>query len=55
MHLPTELRAVVSLYYGEGLPVAVIAEALGAPTGTIKSRLYEARAQLKALLERNSA
>jgi RNA polymerase sigma-70 factor (ECF subfamily) len=55
MHLPTELRAVVSLYYGEGLPVAVIAEALGAPTGTIKSRLHEARAQLKALLERNSA
>lgn len=55
MHLPSELRAVVSLYYGEGMSVAVIAEALGAPSGTIKSRLHEARAQLKAILERNSA
>jgi len=53
-HLPTDLRAVVSLYYGEGMSVAVIAEGLGAPSGTIKSRLHEARAQLKALLERNS-
>jgi RNA polymerase sigma-70 factor (ECF subfamily) len=52
MHLPTELRAVVSLYYGEGLPVAVIADALSAPSGTIKSRLHEARSQIKALLER---
>ncbi len=55
MHLPTELRAVVSLYYGEGMSVAMIAEALGAPAGTIKSRLHGARVQLKALLERNSA
>lgn len=52
MHLPTELRAIVSMYYGEEMPVAVIAEALGAPIGTIKSRLHEARAQLKAHLER---
>jgi RNA polymerase sigma-70 factor (ECF subfamily) len=55
MNLPTELRAVVSLYYGEEMPVAMIAEVLGAPTGTIKSRLHEARARLKALLERNCA
>lgn len=55
LHLPTDLRAVVSLYYGEGLSVAVIAEILDAPTGTIKSRLNEARAQLKALLERNAS
>jgi len=55
MQLPTDLRALVSLYYGEGMSVAVLAEALGAPAGTIKSRLHEARAQLKALLERNSA
>lgn len=54
MHLPTELRAVVSLYYGEGLPVAVIADSLGSPTGTIKSRLHEARTRLRALLERKS-
>lgn len=54
LQLPTDLRAVVSLYYGEGMSVAAIAEGLGAPAGTIKSRLHEARAQLKALLERNS-
>lgn len=55
LHLPIHLRAVVSLYYGEGMPVAAIGEALGAPEGTIKSRLHEARAQLKTLLERDSA
>jgi RNA polymerase sigma-70 factor (ECF subfamily) len=54
LELPAELQAVVSLYYGEGMPLAVIADGLGAPTGTIKSRLHEARAQLKAILERTS-
>lgn len=54
LQLPTELRTLVSLYYGEGMSVAVIAAALGAPVGTIKSRLHEARAQLKTILERNS-
>jgi RNA polymerase sigma factor (sigma-70 family) len=54
MHLPTVLRTVVSLYYGEGMSVAAIADGLGAPEGTIKSRLHEARAQLKTLIERNS-
>ncbi len=57
--LPADLRAAVSLYYGEGLPVAVIAGALGVPAGTVKSRLHEARArlrdQLNAVLERNTA
>lgn len=55
LHLPTELRTVVSLYYGEEMSVAVIAEALGVPAGTIKSRLHEARAQLRSFLERSSA
>lgn len=54
MHLSIDLRALVSLYYGEGMSVAVIAEGLGVPAGTVKSRLHEARAQLKAILERNS-
>jgi RNA polymerase sigma-70 factor (ECF subfamily) len=55
MNLPTGLRALVSLYYGEGMSVAVIADGLGIPAGTVKSRLHQARAQLKAILERNSA
>lgn len=55
MNLPMDLRAIVSLYYGEGMSLAVIADDLGVPIGTIKSRLHEARAQLKSLLERNPA
>ncbi len=55
LHLSTDLRAVLSLYYGEGMSVAALAGALDAPTGTIKSRLHQARAQLKSLLERTSA
>lgn len=50
--LPPELRAVVSLYYGEGLAIADIALTLGAPAGTIKSRLHDAREHLRPLLER---
>jgi len=52
--LPVELRAVVSLYYGEGLTVAAVAAALGVPAGTIKSRLHDARAQVRAFLEGSS-
>lgn len=55
VRLPIDSRAVVSLYYGEGMSVAVIATDLGVPVGTVKSRLFQARAQLKALLEKDSA
>jgi RNA polymerase sigma-70 factor (ECF subfamily) len=54
MRLPIDLRSLVSLYYGEGMPVSLIAEELEIPTGTVKSRLHEARAQLRIILERNS-
>jgi len=54
LQLPAEMRALVSLFYGEGLPVAAIGVALGVPAGTVKSRLHEARAQLKGILERES-
>ncbi|MCX5676282.1 MAG: RNA polymerase sigma factor, partial [Planctomycetota bacterium] len=49
--LPEDQRAAVSLYYGEGLSVAEIAEVLGAAEGTVKSRLYHAREALRRLLE----
>lgn len=55
LRLPPDLRALVSLYYGEEMPVAAIAAGLGVPVGTVKSRLHEARAQLRTLLERNPA
>lgn len=55
MCLPADLRAVVSLFYGEGMSIVAIADGLGVPVGTIKSRLHAARAELKTLLERNVA
>jgi len=55
MLLPIDLRAIVSLYYGENMSIASIAQAMDVPLGTVKSRLHEARAQLKAFLERTSA
>ena len=51
--LSPELRAVVSLHYGEGLAVADVAQALGIPPGTVKSRLHNARERLRHLLERS--
>ena len=48
--LPPERRAVVTLFYYEGLPVEEIAKCLGVPQGTVKSRLSRARKQLKEML-----
>ena len=49
--LPEDHRAVVSLHYGEGLGLAEIAEVLAIPEGTVKSRLFHAREQLRERLE----
>lgn len=49
--LPGDQRAVVSLYYGEDLSVDDIAAAIGAPSGTVKSRLHAARETLKRHLQ----
>jgi RNA polymerase sigma-70 factor (ECF subfamily) len=48
--LPPGQRMVVSLHYGEGLATETVADALGIPAGTVKSRLHAARAALKPLL-----
>jgi RNA polymerase sigma-70 factor, ECF subfamily len=45
--LSEEQRAVVHLFYGEDLSVHEIASVLAVPAGTIKSRLFHARATLK--------
>jgi RNA polymerase sigma factor (sigma-70 family) len=50
--LSEEQRAVVHLFYGEDLSVHEIAAVLGVPAGTIKSRLFHARATLKQHLRR---
>ncbi|MDF2923350.1 MAG: polymerase subunit sigma-24 [Paenibacillaceae bacterium] len=48
--LPETLRVPVLLFYMGGLPVREIAEALDMPQGTVKSRLHQARQQLKSEL-----
>lgn len=42
-------RAVIGLYYQDGLGVAEIGRVLGLPAGTVKSRLHSARDALKTL------
>ncbi|MHB8997105.1 MAG: sigma-70 family RNA polymerase sigma factor [Armatimonadota bacterium] len=53
--LPPKLRTVVVLYELEGLNYAQIAVRLGCPVGTIKSRMFNARNQLKRNLLRSRA
>jgi RNA polymerase sigma-70 factor, ECF subfamily len=53
--LPDEFRAAVVLCDVVGLEYAEIAEALGVPTGTVRSRIHRGRALLRrALLEARS-
>ena len=49
--LKPEHRTVVVLHFYVGLPVPDIAETLGIPAGTVKSRLHYAMATLRAALE----
>lgn len=50
LKLPEKLRSVIVLYDLESLSYEEIAETLGCPLGTVKSRLFKARMQLRALL-----
>jgi RNA polymerase sigma factor (sigma-70 family) len=52
--LDADKRTVVSLFYFEELSVFEIAEALRIPPGTIKSRLANARKELKTLWEKHN-
>lgn len=49
--LPPRLRSVVVLYELQGLSYEEIAEILGCPLGTVKSRLFNARMELKQRLQ----
>lgn len=49
--LPPALRDVVVLHYYTDLPVTEVARVLRRPVGTIKRRLFEARAALAAALQ----
>jgi RNA polymerase sigma-70 factor (ECF subfamily) len=49
--LPFGQRVVIVLHYLNGMSLAEIAEVLDCPVGTVKSRLYHARQNLKEKLE----
>lgn len=49
--LPQKLRSTIYLYYYEGYSVEDISTILAVPSGTVKSRLYQARKILKPKLE----
>ncbi len=51
--MDTERRAMLALHYVDGLTVAELAEVFAVPQGTVKSRLYHARNELRVLIERN--
>lgn len=49
--LPRDRQALLNLYYQDGFSVQEIADILEIPAGTVKSRLFHARNQLKQALE----
>jgi RNA polymerase sigma factor (sigma-70 family) len=49
--LPSDRRALLSMIYLDELSIAEVAEVLDVPPGTVKSRLFHARSELKQLLE----
>lgn len=50
LKVPAKLRPVLVMYDLQGLSYREIAQILGCPLGTVKSRLFNARMQLKQLL-----
>lgn len=50
--LPAEQRAMLSLRYLDGMGMTEIAQVFEVPVGTVKSRLFHAREQLRDVLER---
>ena len=49
--LPVTEREVLTLFYLRELSLAEVAEVTHVPVGTVKSRLFRARQQLRAALE----
>jgi len=50
-YLDPEQRALIALYYYDGLSLQETAEALGLPVGTVKSRLHRTTQALRASLD----
>ncbi len=53
--LSGDRQTILAMHYLEGMGMAEISVALDIPAGTVKSRLYHARQQLKELLERQNS
>jgi RNA polymerase sigma-70 factor (ECF subfamily) len=54
VRLPEDQRELLHLYYDLARSVGEIAEVLGIPPGTVKSRLFSVRENLKQMLEQTS-
>jgi RNA polymerase sigma-70 factor (ECF subfamily) len=50
MQLPVEYREVVLLFYYDEMSSPEVSAALGLSEGTVRSRLFRARAKLKIML-----
>ncbi|MFE4201678.1 sigma-70 family RNA polymerase sigma factor [Aneurinibacillus aneurinilyticus] len=50
-HLEDDLRVIIELHYYKDVPIKQIAEFVGVPEGTVKSRLHRARILLAEELE----
>ena len=50
-HLSEAEQLLLKLFYTDGLKAVEIAAAMGIPLGTVKSRLYKARQNLKSIYE----
>jgi RNA polymerase sigma-70 factor (ECF subfamily) len=50
--LPIAFREVLTLHFLEDMPVAQVADVIGIPAGTVKSRLYHAKRALRDVLKR---
>ena len=51
--LPMEQRTILTMFYLEERSVSEVAALLNIPAGTVKSRLFQARNQLRKLIERS--
>ncbi len=52
--LTAEQQLLLRMYYDDQMALSEIATVLGAPVGTLKSRLFDLRKQLKHVIERDS-
>jgi RNA polymerase sigma factor (sigma-70 family) len=52
--LPAPAQELLHLHYGANLPLQAIADLLVVPVGTVKSRLYSTREQLKHIIQNDT-